>query len=63
MRVVLEKPFGKNLRSAEALAKSMGSVFAEKEMYRVDHYLGKVIATISLPLVQSFRIESIAFLF
>jgi glucose-6-phosphate 1-dehydrogenase len=40
-RVVIEKPFGKDLRSAQELNRSTHQVFAEKQVYRIDHYLGK----------------------
>ena len=41
LRVVLEKPFGEDLQSAQLLAKNLGQFLQEDEMYRVDHYLGK----------------------
>lgn len=44
LRVVLEKPFGHNLLSAQQLATDLGSFFHEEEMYRVDHYLGKQVS-------------------
>jgi glucose-6-phosphate 1-dehydrogenase len=40
-RVVLEKPFGRDLASARALNAILHSVFAEDSIYRIDHYLGK----------------------
>jgi glucose-6-phosphate 1-dehydrogenase len=40
-RVVIEKPFGNNLASAMALNKTVHDVFAEDNVYRIDHYLGK----------------------
>ena len=40
-RLVIEKPFGKDLESAIALNKELQSVFDEKQIYRIDHYLGK----------------------
>ena len=40
-RVVIEKPFGKDLLSAEALNKQISKVFDENNIYRIDHYLGK----------------------
>lgn len=40
-RVVIEKPFGYDYESAEALNKKITSVFKEEEIYRIDHYLGK----------------------
>jgi glucose-6-phosphate 1-dehydrogenase len=39
--VVVEKPFGHDLRSAQALNASLGKVFSEDRIYRIDHYLGK----------------------
>lgn len=40
-RVILEKPFGRDLASAQALNKLVNSVFTEDQVYRIDHYLGK----------------------
>jgi len=40
-RVVLEKPFGRDLPSAEALNRTLHEVFAEADVFRIDHYLGK----------------------
>jgi len=40
-RVVVEKPFGRDLRSARALNQELRGVLAEDQIYRIDHYLGK----------------------
>lgn len=40
-RVVIEKPFGRDLESAEALNKQVTDAFEECQVYRIDHYLGK----------------------
>jgi glucose-6-phosphate 1-dehydrogenase len=40
-RVVFEKPFGHDLATAEALNKMVLSAFDEKDVFRIDHYLGK----------------------
>ncbi|MEP6953810.1 MAG: glucose-6-phosphate dehydrogenase [Solirubrobacteraceae bacterium] len=40
-RVVVEKPFGRDLASAVALNRVARSVFAEDSIYRIDHFLGK----------------------
>jgi glucose-6-phosphate 1-dehydrogenase len=40
-RLIVEKPFGLDLGSARALNQELLSVFAEKHIYRIDHYLGK----------------------
>src|SRR6266478_7973228 len=40
-RIVLEKPFGRDLESAHALNDVVRGVFDEKSVYRIDHYLGK----------------------
>lgn len=40
-RVVVEKPFGHDLSSARALSDEIHRVFPEKDVYRIDHYLGK----------------------
>ncbi len=40
-RVVLEKPFGRDLSSAQALSATLHAVFDESCVFRIDHYLGK----------------------
>ncbi len=40
-RVVLEKPFGRDLESAKALNATLHAVFDESDIFRIDHYLGK----------------------
>ena len=40
-RVIIEKPFGTNLVSARALNAILLSTFEEKDVFRIDHYLGK----------------------
>lgn len=42
-RIVLEKPFGRDLASAEDLQKKVAGVFSENQVFRIDHYLGKEI--------------------
>lgn len=40
-RVVIEKPFGRDLQTAHALNQVVSEVFDERQVYRIDHYLGK----------------------
>ena len=40
-RVVVEKPFGRDLKSAEELNRILHQVFPEQSVFRIDHYLGK----------------------
>ena len=40
-RVVIEKPFGQDLESAQFLNRTVHRVFEEQQVYRIDHYLGK----------------------
>jgi len=40
-RIVIEKPFGTDLASAQNLNRFLQKRFAEKQLYRIDHYLGK----------------------
>jgi len=40
-RLIIEKPFGFDLESAQALNQELLGVFAENQIYRIDHYLGK----------------------
>lgn len=40
-RIVIEKPFGRDLESAKQLNAEIAAVFREDQVYRIDHYLGK----------------------
>ena len=40
-RIIIEKPFGTDLKSAIELNKSLGQDYDEEQIYRIDHYLGK----------------------
>ena len=40
-RIVIEKPFGHDLESAKSLNQLLQGIFQEKQIYRIDHYLGK----------------------
>jgi glucose-6-phosphate 1-dehydrogenase len=40
-RIVVEKPFGRDLESARQLNRSLTGLFHESQIYRIDHYLGK----------------------
>jgi glucose-6-phosphate 1-dehydrogenase len=40
-RVIVEKPFGRDLASAQALDRTLHEVFDESSIFRIDHYLGK----------------------
>ncbi|MEO0510036.1 MAG: glucose-6-phosphate dehydrogenase [Verrucomicrobiota bacterium] len=51
-KVIIEKPFGKDLESARALNAAINDVFEEPQVYRIDHYLGK--ETVQDLLVQRF---------
>jgi glucose-6-phosphate 1-dehydrogenase len=42
--IIIEKPFGRDLNSAQALNKTVHAVFDESQVYRIDHYLGKETA-------------------
>ena len=43
-RVIMEKPFGRDLASAEALNDALHQVFREEQIFRIDHFLGKEAA-------------------
>ncbi|MDO8584735.1 MAG: glucose-6-phosphate dehydrogenase [bacterium] len=43
-RVLVEKPFGENLATAQRLDELLGEFFQESQIYRIDHYLGKEMA-------------------
>ena len=49
-RIVVEKPFGRDLASAEKLNKQITASFDEDEIFRIDHYLGKEMVQNILPL-------------
>ncbi len=40
-RIIMEKPFGTDLASAVSLNKELHEVFAEEQIFRIDHFLGK----------------------
>ena len=41
VRIIIEKPFGRDLATAKELNKTVLNVFEEQQVYRIDHYLGK----------------------
>ncbi|KAI3387884.1 hypothetical protein SNEBB_008601 [Seison nebaliae] len=41
IRVIIEKPFGRDAETSEQLSQHLQKLFIEKEIYRIDHYLGK----------------------
>ncbi|MED4752037.1 glucose-6-phosphate dehydrogenase [Brevibacillus choshinensis] len=47
-RLIIEKPFGNDLKSAQQLNEKLSAAFEEEEIYRIDHYLGK-------PMVQNLE--------
>ena len=51
-KVIIEKPFGRDLASAQELNRVISGVFQEKQVFRIDHYLGK--ETVQDLLVQRF---------
>lgn len=40
-RIIVEKPFGRDLETARSLNEKLRAVFREEDIYRIDHYLGK----------------------
>ncbi|XP_040180762.1 glucose-6-phosphate 1-dehydrogenase isoform X1 [Rana temporaria] len=48
-RVIVEKPFGKDLESSNTLSEHISSLYQENQIYRIDHYLGK-------EMVQNFMV-------
>ncbi len=42
-RVIIEKPFGRDRESSDALTRAMAEVFIEEQTFRIDHYLGKEV--------------------
>ncbi|EUJ28468.1 glucose-6-phosphate dehydrogenase [Listeria cornellensis] len=59
-RLIIEKPFGRDLASAQELNESLRQAFDENEIYRIDHYLGKeMIQNISVIRFANSIIESL----
>ena len=56
-RVVIEKPFGHDLQSARELIQEMAEAFSERQIYRIDHYLGKE----TVQNILAFRFANILF--
>ncbi len=56
-RVIVEKPFGKDLKTAEELDRLLAKMFKEIQIYRIDHYLAKEMAQNIL----SFRFSNFLF--
>ncbi len=56
-RVVIEKPFGHDLQSARVLIAEMATLLTERQIYRIDHYLGKE----TVQNVLAFRFANILF--
>lgn len=56
-RVLVEKPFGKDLQNAQHLDTKLARLFKEKQIYRIDHYLAKN----ALRDILSFRFSNIFF--
>lgn len=72
-RVVIEKPFGRDLASCDELLRTLSEHFDEHHLYRIDHYLGKEIVQNMLlfrfsnsiwePIWNSQSVESVTFKF
>lgn len=56
-RVIVEKPFGKDLNTAQELDAMLGDLFQEEQVFRIDHYLGKETARNIL----AFRFSNVIF--
>lgn len=46
LRVIVEKPFGHDLASSEELSETVAGLFAEQQIYRIDHFLGKELTQV-----------------
>ena len=57
-RVVLEKPRGRDLASAKQINLDVGKVFAESQIYRIDHYLGKETAEPAGPALREYPVRA-----
>jgi glucose-6-phosphate 1-dehydrogenase len=56
-RIVVEKPFGRDLDSARELNRMLAERFAERQIYRIDHYLGKE----TVQNILAFRFANVLF--
>lgn len=56
-RILIEKPFGNNMRTAQSLDALLGKLFREKQIFRIDHYLAKE----SLQNILAFRFANSMF--
>jgi glucose-6-phosphate 1-dehydrogenase len=56
-RIIIEKPFGTDLANARALNQLLTKYFKEKQIYRIDHYLGKE----TVQNIMAFRFANIVF--
>ncbi|MFS8131343.1 MAG: glucose-6-phosphate dehydrogenase [Candidatus Dojkabacteria bacterium] len=56
-RIIVEKPFGSNLESAQKLDELLGKLFKEEQIFRIDHYLGKE----ALQNILTFRFANLIF--
>lgn len=56
-RVLVEKPFGKDLKTARELDHKLGLLFKEEQIFRIDHYLAKE----TLQNILSFRFSNVLF--
>jgi glucose-6-phosphate 1-dehydrogenase len=57
VRIVIEKPFGSDLRSARELQHAVSDAFRERQVFRIDHYLGKE----TVQNVMAFRFANMMF--
>jgi len=57
VRVIIEKPFGHDLASARSLQRVVSGVFRERQVFRIDHYLGKE----TVQNVMAFRFANMMF--
>ncbi|MEP7103586.1 MAG: glucose-6-phosphate dehydrogenase [Candidatus Dojkabacteria bacterium] len=56
-RIIVEKPFGSNLETAQQLDELLGKLFKEEQIFRIDHYLGKE----ALQNILTFRFSNLIF--
>jgi glucose-6-phosphate 1-dehydrogenase len=48
VRVIVEKPFGRDLKSSEELSEKVSALFSESQIYRIDHFLGKELTQVRI---------------
>lgn len=55
LRIIVEKPFGRDLPTSEELSCEVAKLFSESEIYRIDHFLGKELSQVRAVFLRCMR--------